>query len=98
MIENLFLYITLGAVPNLFIDGLTWYLFLYITLGVVFNLFIDGLTWFLFKYNYIKEEEFHPHIPWDTRTKIIVTFTWPAVLLFFVWNIFLNPPKTEDNE
>jgi hypothetical protein len=73
------------------------FLFLYVTLGILFNLFIDGLTWFLFKYGYLDIES-DSHIPWDTRTKIMVTLTWPAVVLFLVWTVFINPPKTEDNE
>ena len=72
-------------------------IFLYITLGIVFNLFIDALTWFFFKYGYL-DIKVDSHVPWDTRTKIMVTFTWPAVVLFLVWTVFINPPKIEDNE
>lgn len=71
------------------------FLFLYITAGVLFNLFIDGLTWFLFKYGYLNRED-DAHIPWNTSTKIMVTFTWPAVLVFLIWTVFINPQKTED--
>jgi len=70
-------------------------IFLYITAGVLFNLFIDGLTWILFKYGYLNRED-EANIPWNTSTKIIVTFTWPAVLVFLIWTVFINPQKTED--
>lgn len=72
-------------------------IFLYITAGVLFNLFMDGLVWFLFKYGYLnKEDDYAAYIPWDTRTKITVTFLWPAVLLFLIWNVFIHRPKSED--
>ncbi len=72
--------------------------FLYITIGVLFNLFIDGLMWFLFKYEFLGEEDKQSNIPWDTWTKIVVTCVWPAVVLFLIWTVFINPRKTEDNE
>lgn len=73
-------------------------IFLYVTIGILFNLFVDFLVWALFKYKFLTEEDRIEHLPWDNMTKLLVTFTWPAVLLFLIWNVFINPSKTEDNE
>tara|TARA_R110002153_G_scaffold267449_1_gene431569 strand:+ start:772 stop:999 length:228 start_codon:yes stop_codon:yes gene_type:complete len=71
-------------------------IYLYVTIGIFFNLFIDFTVWVLFKYKFLTEKDKIEHLPWDTRTKIMVTFTWPAVLLFLIWTVFINPQKTED--
>lgn len=71
-------------------------IYLYVTIGIFFNLFIDFTVWVLFKYKFLTEKDEIEHLPWDTLTKIMVTFTWPAVLLFLIWNVFINPQKTED--
>lgn len=69
----------------------------YITAGILFNLFIDFLVWIFFKYDVLPIEDTE-HIPWDTRTKVLVTFTWPAVLLFLLWSIFINPREKNNDE